>query len=53
MELSDGGSGQWNEQAVLKDNTPSTMSDVQIWSNNRVPLSTSTTYWINYHCFSQ
>jgi hypothetical protein len=53
MELSDGGSGQWNEQAALKDNTPSTTSDVQIWSNNRVPLSTSTTYWINYHCFSQ
>jgi len=53
MELSDGGAGQWNAQAVLRDKVPSTTSDLQNWSNDGAPLSTSMAYRVNYHCFPQ
>lgn len=50
-----GGTDAWNALAVMHDAVPSTTSDVMGWNNGTVPssLSTSTAYWINYHCFAK
>jgi hypothetical protein len=49
------GPGIWNGLAVMHDAVPSTTSDLMGWNNGTVPsaLSTSTAYWINYHCFAK
>jgi hypothetical protein len=52
---SDGGAGQWNGLAVMKDKTPSTTTDLFTWTNGTTPttLSTSTAYWVSFHCWAK
>lgn len=54
-QASDNGAGQWNGLAVFKDKTPAIASDLFTWTNGSAPtaLSTSTAYWINYHCWAK
>jgi hypothetical protein len=58
-ELSNGGAGQWGALATTSDKTPSTSSDLFNWTNATggtpagVALSTSTAYWIIYHCWGK
>jgi len=49
-----GGAGAWNGLATTIDTTPGTASDLFTWTNGTTPttLSTSTAYWINYHCWA-
>jgi hypothetical protein len=51
-QASDGGSGTWNGLATMKDNTPSTTSDLFTWTNGTTPtaLTASGSYRINYQC---
>jgi len=52
---SDAGAGVWNGLAVMKDNSPSTSSDLFTWTNGTTPttLSASTAYWISYQCWAK
>jgi hypothetical protein len=56
---SENGAGQWGALATFSDKTPAVASDLFNWTNATgatpagVALSTSTAYWINYHCFAK
>jgi hypothetical protein len=52
---SDAGAGVWNGLAVMKDNSPSTSSDLFTWTNGTTPttVSASTAYWISYQCWAR
>lgn len=54
-EASDNGAGQWAALPVFKDKTPAIASDLFTWTNGAAPtaLSTSSAYWINYHCWAK
>ncbi len=54
-EASDAGSAAWDDLEVMKDNTPTTASDMFTWTNGAksTALASKKTYYVNYHCFAK